>query len=209
MIDVMLRIFILAVFLAVPGLARADIYKYVKEDGTVVYTDSLSDLPRERREHYNRMREKEAEKEEELKAKIGAEEYARKKAEEEKERLLQEKADQQERQRRIAQINSQLNAYRAAEQKREREKLMWKTKMQTSKDKLQKLLKEFNEASEKANSLGMRASHTLLPGQAQEQQNARKKMKQLEPQIDKQIHEVQVQIPEDARKAGVPPGWLR
>ena len=34
-------------------------------------------------------------------------------------------------------------------------------------------------------------------------------MKRLEPQIDATINEINVKIPQEARRAGIPPGWLR
>ena len=60
--------------------ARAQIYKYTQGDGTIVYTDKLSDLPESKRAEYNR-REAEAEQRREaLVNMLGKEEVERREA---------------------------------------------------------------------------------------------------------------------------------
>ena len=54
-----------------PGLAEAEIYKYTKKDGSVVYTDKLSQLPRERRAYYLRQQKAQEEERRKLEARIG------------------------------------------------------------------------------------------------------------------------------------------
>ena len=75
--------------------------------------------------------------------------------------------------------------------------------------KRDELYQAFLAAQEKYNGLATRANFTLLPGQAEEMEQAQKDTERLEGELDQVIQEIQFNIPEEARKAGIPPGWLR
>jgi hypothetical protein len=189
--------------------AAAQIYKYKKSDGTVVYTDVLSQLPREQQMRYQQLEEEAARKRKELEQAIGKEELQRREAEAQKVDLEKKQMEEAERQRRLIALNETLTFIRERAAKREASKAQWQAKMKAAIDKRDRLYKQFTEAQQKVESLGARASFTLLPGQAEELEQARKDAERLEGELDRAIEDIQFTLPEEARKAGVPPGWLR
>lgn len=189
--------------------ARADVFKYVKGDGTIVYTDNLSDLPEDRRAMYNRKIAERERAQEELERAVGKEEVERREAEAKRQEIERQVKDEQERKQRIAAFDAQIRNYRAREQAREKGKLQWQTRMKAAKQKLEQQLAEFNQKQEEFASLATRADFTLLPGQVGQRDDLQKKLKVLEQSIDALIVEIDETIPEQARKAGIPPGWLR
>lgn len=189
--------------------ASAQVYKYTKPDGTVVYTDKLSDLPADRRAHYNKL-EKEAQ--ERRKAQVnmlGEAEVKRREVEAERKRVEQAQLEEQERARRLAEIDATLEQIRKRQAKTAGNKKAWQDRMKKAKAELKAALKEFRETQEAYNGLATKADYTLLPGQGKQKEELRKKVAALEKRVDAAIREVYVVIPEEARKAGVPPGWLR
>jgi hypothetical protein len=94
-------------------------------------------------------------------------------------------------------------------QEQDRQKATWQGRIRTARQKLSKALEQFKQAETSFNEIGGRASFTLLPGQAEQRDQAEATMKRLEPVIDGLIQEIEVKIPAEARKAGIPPGWLR
>jgi chromosome segregation ATPase len=195
--------------LALPSAAFADLFKYTKKDGSVVYTENLAEVPADRREFYQqRIAEREAERRA-LESSVGKEELERREAEAERARIERQAADDAERAQRLAQLDAQLRAYAEKHKKLDASKSQWQGRMRSAKAKLAQLLKEFQDTQAKHGSLAFRASHTLLPGQAEQQEQLAAKLKDLEQQIDAMIVEVEETIPDEARKAGVPPGWIR
>jgi chromosome segregation ATPase len=204
-----LALLALPLALAFPGAAWGEIFKYKKADGTVVYTDSLAELPRERREHYN---QKIAERElarRELEAAIGKEELARREAEAKRAEAERQAQDEKLRAERLAAFDAQIAAYKKRDQARQEQKKTWQQRLRTATTKLGQLLQEFRQKQERWSELATRASFTLLPGQNEERARLEKELASLEAQIDALIVEIDETIPEEARKAGIPPGWLR
>lgn len=201
--------FIAGALLMGPADADADIYKYKKPDGTVTYTNSLADLPVERRRYYNQRKQEQEAKRAQLERKIGKDELARREAEAQRERLLRDKAKQAEAQAQLAELDARIAAWKTKSRQRDEVKTKWQNRLAGAKQKLETALAEFKEAEGTYQSIAMKASHTLFPGQAQQRDEALKKMTELEVVIDALIEEIEVTIPDEARKAGIPPGWLR
>jgi hypothetical protein len=191
------------------GEAKADLYKYKKKDGTVVYTDNLGQLPPDRRDFYNKQREEREAKRQQLERELGKDEVARREAEAQKAALARAEMEEQERQQRLAAIDAVLEEIKRKSKDRDASREAWRQRMRAAQEKLQKLLAEFNAASTKYNELAIKPSFTLLPGQSEELETAKKDMERLEQEVDAAIEEVEVTIPEEARKAGIPPGFLR
>ena len=200
--------FIAGALLMGPADADADIYKYKKPDGTVTYTNSLADLPVERRRYYNQRKQEQEAKRAQLERKIGKDELARREAEAQRERLLRDKAKQAEAQAQLAELDARIAAWKTKSRQRDEVKTKWQNRLAGAKQKLETALAEFKEAEGTYQSIAMKASHTLFPGQAQQRDEALKKMTELEVVIDALIEEIEVTIPDEARKAGIPPGWL-
>jgi chromosome segregation ATPase len=202
----------LAVVLAVlpAGSAVAqDIFRWVKPDGSVTFTDSLAALPEPVRQDYNRKIAAREAQRAELERSLGKEERARREAEAERTRVANEAMEAAERATRLSAIDERLKAFAEADKKRQNEKKQWIERVRTARAKVQKLYQDFHAAEATWNDLGTRASFTLLPGQAEELAKAKETMDALVPQLDAAIKELEVTIPEEARRAGIPPGWLR
>jgi len=122
---------------------------------------------------------------------------------------LEEAQARADREARLAQMDAQIKGFRDRAEKREAAKAMWQTRYRAAKQQLDKLLIEFRQTQEQHGQLAMRADFTLLPGQNKDKQDLEAKLAQLEAAIDQTILELDVRIPEQARKAGVPPGWIR
>jgi len=201
-----------AMWLALVGFApaaEAQVYKYVKSDGTIVYTDRLGDLPADRQRHYNQLERERQATRERLERELGKEELERREAEQKAEALRRQQANAAQNARELAEIQARIDLYKRRAEEREAQKAVWQTRLRLAKEKLADLLRKFREAQERYNGIALKPMHTLLPGEAEERENARKAVEALEPQIDRTIQEIEIDIPESARKAGVPPGWLR
>lgn len=200
---------LVGLLLSLGGTAYAQVYKYKRPDGTIVYTDNLSQLPPERRAYYNQLEEEAQKKRRELEQSIGKEELERREAEGRRQQLERAQLEEAERQQRLAAIEEVLALIRQRSKVREENKAVWKERMAAAVKKRDETYQAFLAAQEKYNGLATRAGFTLLPGQAEEMEQAKKDMERLEGELDALIQEVQFTIPEEARKAGVPPGWLR
>lgn len=188
--------------------ANAQIFKYKKPDGTVVYTDSLAQLPPARRAYYNRKLQEQERKRREAVQRLGKDEYERREKEKELEALRKRQMDEAERKRRIAAINAVLDDIRQRKKSREADEAAWRKKAKEAKEKVDRLLAEFNETQEKYKKLALNRAYAL-PGQQQERLELQKKLEKLEPELDAAIEYLNFGLPEEARKAGVPPGWIR
>jgi hypothetical protein len=195
--------------LALAPDASAQIYKYKKKDGSTVYTDNLSQLPEDRRTYYNKLeQERERQRQEEIQ-KLGKEEFERREKEKELEALKNQEIEATERARREAELNAVLELIRERQKNRDASQNTWQTKTAEAKKKVADLLAEFNTTQEKYQSLATRANFSLLPGQQQEMIDLKAKVDQLEKDLDAAIEYLEFTLPEEARRAGIPPGWVR
>lgn len=202
----------LAVFVVVGfvgSVAEARIYKYTKPDGTVVYTDRLSQLPSERRAYYNRLEKEERKKEEAAKSRMSKEERERAEYEAERKRIAEAQMSEAERRRRLAAIDEAIASLQARNAKRDELKKEWQRRQSELQESLDKKLAEFRRTKEEWSALAIQADYALFPGQAQRKQELYAKLSKLESEIDGLLHQLTVVLPEEARRAGIPPGWLR
>ncbi len=80
----------------------------------------------------------------------------------------------------------------------------WKDRLLEAKTQYRDLDREYKEL------LGRWGSLALAPGQDRlKAQQIEQRMKEVQKEIDEARNMIEVVIPEEARKAGVPPGWLR
>lgn len=189
--------------------AGAQIYKYKKADGTVVYTDNLGQLPPDRREHYNKLKEEQEQKRRDLERAIGREEMERRDAEAQKAALERASNEERDRAERLRLIDLQLQGMQKRRLERDAARDVWKKKMQDARALLDKRLTEFKTTQERYNTIAMKPSYTLLPGEAEELEKLKGALDRLEKEVDQSIEDVEINIPEAARLAGIPPGYLR
>lgn len=209
MFDLRVAALALAGVFFVPAAAQAQIYKYKAKDGSVVYTDKLSKLPKDRRAYYNRIEAKEREARKEAERKFGKEEMERRDLERKRQALERAEMAAAERLRQRQALDEQLKRIKKRYAARDQQKTMWVNRMATAKKKVQTLLAAFEKEQTEYKRLAMKPNFTMLPGEAQKLEAARKKVAALESELDAAIAQVQRVIPEQARKAGIPPGWLR
>jgi colicin import membrane protein len=190
-----------------PAAAHAQIFKYVKPDGTVVYTDNLSQLPPKRRAYYNKMLAEQERAEKELEAKIRDEQKTRERAEARRRALRQnaETAGQD----RLAALEAEIARLRAQNEARERAKAEWRKRYLSLRSRLDQKLEAYRQTQQKYDALAIRADYALFPGQVKEKNELRAQLEKLEKEIDALAHELNVELPAEARKAGIPPGWIR
>ena len=204
---------VLAALIALPVVAEAQVYKYKKKDGTIVYTDSLAQLPSSSPRLLQQPRKAaEGAPRERLEKARGKDSVEKERMEAERARILKMKIEEEERQRRLAAIDVQLKEVRCASEadRPYREPATkWKKRIQDAKADLKKKVAEFEKVQESYNSVAIKGGYGLFPGQAEQMQKDKKKLDALEREIDELNNELTVKIPEDARRAGVPPGWLR
>lgn len=90
-------------------------------------------------------------------------------------------------------------------------KALWQGRMKDAKKKLAELKQRYQELDQKRNELlmswGGPASGRL--GDRVQAEQIAEKMKEVQKEIDAAQNEIEEVIPDEARKAGVPPGWLR
>lgn len=196
------------VALAVPVAAHAQVYKYVKPDGTVLYTDTLAKLPPERRAYYNKLMEEQRRAAEKVESQAKQERNAQADAEAER-RRLQNAQGQADLQRRLAALDAEIQRLREKNQAREAEKQVWRQRYLETKKALDDKLGQFRKLQEEYQGLAIQVDYAMFPGQRQRKNELQGKLEALEKEIDQLIHQLNVVLPEQARKAGVPPGWIR
>lgn len=200
---------VVAALIAIPAAAEAQVYKYKKKDGSIVYTDSLAQLPSARRAYYNKLEKDRKERLKRLEKARGKDTVDKERMEAERARILKMKIEEEERQRRLAAIDAQLKAVRAKRTARTESRSKWTKRINDAKSDLKKKIAEFEKVQESYNSVAIKGGYGLFPGQQEQMQKDKKKMDALEKEIDDLNLELTVRIPEEARRAGVPPGWLR
>lgn len=189
--------------------AAAQVYKYTKKDGTVVYTDKLSDLPPERRAYYNAKEKKAEEKRRRARKRMTEEERRAADLEAQRKRILEQELAEEARRKQLQAIDEALAAYRKEKREREQAKAYWQEKLAKAKTDLREALAAYREALEEYESLAIQPNFSLFPGQRARLEELRTKLPKLEQAVDEaNLYLVEI-LPEEARKAGVPPGWLR
>lgn len=203
------RIATLLVAFSVGSQADAQIYKYRKKDGTVVFTDKLSDLPPERRAHYNRKAaEQKKKRERELKRMTPAE---RKAAEltAQREKLMAQEMAEADRQRHLAEIDKALRAWRKRKAKDEARRAFWREKAVDAQKELDEAVAAYRAARLEYEKLAIKVSFSRLPGENARLAELLKALPELEAAVDAANKRLTETLPAEARKAGVPVSWLR
>ena len=149
-----------------PGLAEAEIYKYTKKDGSVVYTDKLSQLPRERRAYYLRQQKAQEEERRKLEARIGIAEMQRSELEKKRKALEASQTQAAELAKRRQELTAQINAMDKARSAKLADKATWKKRMKEARAERDALLLAFQKKQKDTTVLAIKPAFTLLPGEA-------------------------------------------
>lgn len=209
LISVLVGAVLAAIVLSVATPSHAQIYKYKRKDGSVVYTDKLVDLPPKVRAKYAEREAKKARERARLEASIGKREVERREAEEKRRAELERQikvADQRRRRQELRALLKRLNEQEAEEEKK---KALWKKRVKDARTAVKELFEKFTKTQQAYDNLAVRADYALFPGQAQEKDKLRKELAKLEKELDAALEELNVKIPTEARKQGIPPGWIR
>lgn len=189
--------------------AQGEIYKYTKKDGTVVYTDKLSELPSKVRRAYAARKAKEERERARLEASIGKRELARREEEEKRERELRRLVAQADAVRRQQELQAFLRQVKKRRAKIDARKAAWQKRVAEARAKVKALFEKFKKTQEDYRNLAVRADWALFPGQNVEKEKLREDLVKIEEELDAALEELNVRIPADAKKAGIPPGWIR
>jgi chromosome segregation ATPase len=97
------------------------------------------------------------------------------------------------------------------DQREAQEKLVWQRRMSDAKQRLAAAEQRYRELEQRRTALlGQWGTPAYAPPAARvEAERLSGEMQSVQKEIDSARNEVEVVIPEEARKAGVPPGWLR
>lgn len=99
----------------------------------------------------------------------------------------------------------------ASEQSEAQQKTQWQQRLRGAKQRLAGAEQRYRELEQKRTALlGQWGTPAYAPPGARiEAERLSAEMQDVQKEIDKARNEVEVVIPEEARKEGVPPGWLR
>lgn len=189
--------------------AEAQVYKYTKEDGSVVYTDKLSDLPAKRRARYNEKEAKAKAKAERALKRMTEQERRAHELENQRQQLMDREMADAERQKQLAALNQALESIKRTRLRLEQQRAFWREKLETGQQNLAKALDNYRRAQKEYQSLAIKASFALFPGQQARRIELERALPKLEAEVDRANAYLTETLPKKARKAGVPPGWLR
>ena len=181
-------------FLSAPG--RAEVYKYVDKRGTVHYTDDPDQLPEPQRSKVLRELEEQIKKERERREKM------KQQGIDVPDERLPPPPPPPPQENRPHPATDRLNQQQAAKGK-------WKAMGQQARDDVASLEKKCAELkTERDRNNQDRLTHSR-PGANQRYQTVLAAYERCQEDLKKARRYLEVELPEQARKSGVPPGWIR
>lgn len=190
------------------GPAQAEIYTYKNAKGVTIYTDRLEQLPPERRRYYNDLAKQKAEARARLEKRIGKEELKRREAAASQEQAQRSRAQRSEAERRNAEIRRGAREGKNQLSQYAEKKAWWQRRVSDARAKVKRLEAEHAKVKKAHDAIAIKATYTLLPGELEKREAYAKSMKRLEGEL-KAAQADLAGIPEEARKAGALPGWIR
>jgi hypothetical protein len=187
-------IFGAALVVLLPSPGRAEVYKYVDKKGRVHYTDDPDMLPEPRRSKVLKELEEKIKKEQERRRKL-------------KERGLEDPNERLPPPPKPVPSGPHPSAGRL--KKRKASQKAWEARADKARARVEKLEKKCAKL-ETARDLSNRDRLTgARPGAVQRYQKALADHQQCQKDLDEARNYLEVTLPEQARKSGVPPGWVR
>jgi hypothetical protein len=181
-------------FWAAPEPARAEIYKWVDKKGRVHYTDNPDQLPEPQRSKVLRELEEKLRKERERREKL------RKQGIEVPEERLPPPPPPPD--------NRPHPATNRLEQ-RQADKKKWKALGKQARDQVALLENKCKELQNERDRDSRDSLTHARPGAGQRYQKSQAAYQRCQKDLEKARHYLEVQLPEEARRKGIPPGWIR
>jgi len=200
-----IRLLLVGALLA-PAGTRAESYKWVDEDGVVHFTDNPYDLPEPQRSKVLRELEKEREAQKEKRSSEhpplppGA---RQERPPPSRDVSPSPKAGSAEGRK----ANEESEA--AGEQQPASQRDHWRNKIKTAREKAAGLEEKCKQLESERDQANRNALVFARPGARAKARQADAELARCREQLDKARHHLRIGLPEEARKAGVPPGWLR
>ncbi len=180
-------VFLISCFLLFSALAQ-EIYHWTDENGVEHYTDDLGQVPPKHRPKYKELVP--AEKKQDKKLKVEKTTKG--------EELLQPIEI-------LEKLPEDTATYAGSADKMSQDERYWRGRVAQTKRKLSEKEKALDKAYEEK-----RQIYTYFyPGSHERLASVQSDIDRLEKEIKELKYELEVQIPREARQAGVPPGWVR
>lgn len=173
-----------ALVLASATPALAQVYRYKKPDGTVVFTDNLAELPPARRAYYNRRAQEAKERLEKIRAAQTPAERREAEREADAARAKQEAEAEVVRRKRLAAIQRLVTRIRADEEKRAQTAAYWAEREAEAKKALDEAVDAYEAAKTEWEGLAMKAGFALFPGQAERKKELQDKLPELAAEVE-------------------------
>ena len=177
-----------------PSPGRAEVYKYVDKKGTVHYTDDPDQLPEPQRSKALR----------ELEEKIKKEQERRRKLKEQGIEVPHEKLPPAPRP-----VPSGPHPAAKRLEKRKASRKAWEEKADKARERVLKLEKKCTELETKRDLDNRDRLTGARPGANQRYQKSLAAYRHCQKELESARKYLEVTLPEQARKSGVPPGWIR
>ena len=207
-LKVLFAVGLLALGLGLPKRADAQVYKYTRDDGVVVFTDKLSDLPPERRAYYSKKAKAAEDQRRRERARKAPEQLRREALEAQRAQLARKKLNKEAEQHRRREFEDMLREIRKEKEKQEQANQFWREKKSEAEQALADALSRYNEALKEWESLAIKASFSLFPGQRVRLNKLQQALPQLAAAVEAANTYLTETLPAEARRAGIPPGVL-
>lgn len=179
-----------------PSLGRAEVYKYVDKKGTVHYTDDPDQLPEPQRSKALRELEEKIKKEQERRRKLKQQGI-----EVPNERLPPAPAPQP--------VPSGPHPSAKRLEKHKASRKAWEEKAEKARQRVEELAKKCAELETERDLSNRDRLTGARPGANQRYQKVLADYKHCQQELKSARKYLEVTLPEQARKSGVPPGWVR
>lgn len=199
---------VLTTLIAPPAFAQ--VYKYQKADGSVIFTDDLAELPPSRRAFYRKKEEAAERRAERERARMSPEERRAAELAAERERLIKAEMEEAARQTRLREIDEVLREWRAKKTQADQQTAFWLEKKAKAELALDAALAKYREAHAEWSALAIKKlNFSTFPGQNARFAELQESLPTLEAEVDAANTYLTETLPDEARKAGLPRGWAR
>jgi hypothetical protein len=187
-------LFIAALFILPHSPGRAEVYKYVDKKGTVHYTDDPDQLPEPQRSKVLRELEEKIRKEQERRRKL-------------KEQGLEDPEERLP----PAPKPAPSGPHPATErlESRKASKKAWEARADKARELVAKLEKKCEDLKTERDINNRDRLTAARPGAGRRYRKALAAYQACQKALETARNYLEVELPEEARKAGVPPGWIR
>jgi hypothetical protein len=192
---------VLAVALLDTSSPRAEVYKWVDKKGTVHYTDDPDQLPEPMRSKVLRQLEEKLNRRKKQEKRPGR---RRRRDGLPNEKLPPPPDSSRSESPRTDEPDAFDEAAELAKQRKD-----WSSRATRAREQVSRIEKECEELRSKRDQSKRDALILARPADREKAQKTADALKSCEEKLGKARHYLDVELPEQARRAGIPPGWLR